>query len=121
MEKIKLSEQKIESIKNDEKILSEGLIQTMRLYSNNNSLHTFKYVLTDKGIWIKSKKILFIKSKEAFIAYKDIKEYAIRVYVKKPYFIFYPNNGKKPANRVFFKDTESIKTILDEYLSEIKK
>lgn len=119
MAKIQLSDQAIPGIPQDEKILIEGMMQTMRLYGNR-SKYTFKYAVTDKGIWTLNRKTLFIKQRTVFLPYEDLHSYRSVKYGLKNSCIFYPKNGKA-GNRIFFDKYEDVIKILDKYLTQLKE
>lgn len=118
MAKPTLRETPIEAITKDETVLIEGLLQTMSLYSTKRYRVTFKFALTDKGIWTKSKKRLFFKSREVFVPYADIECFKVAKYMRWPCMIFYPKNGKKAGNRIFFDDTPAVLAVLKQYITQ---
>lgn len=115
MAKNKLRDEVIEEINKDENILQEGILQVMRLYTTNRNRYPYKYVITDKGVWTRSKKFLWIKAKTVFMAYADISKFQVGKYGKVPYFVFYPANGKRPGNRVFFDNHDGAYEILSKF------
>lgn len=121
MAKQTLRETPIASIPADETILLEGLMQSMNLYTTNRNRFTYKYVLTDKGVWTKSKKMLFIKSREGFLAYADIDCFKTAKYVRLDCMIFFPKSGKRPANRIFFDDHAAALEVLSKHIRLVTK
>lgn len=109
----------IESVPRGEKVLLEGILQSISLYKTASGGYAYKYVITEKGVWTKSKKLLFIKSKEGFLAFADLSGYKKTKYGDSDCFIFYPANGKMPGTRVFFDDPVAAQEIFDRYLKRM--
>lgn len=115
----KFRETKIAEIPEDELILKEGILQSMRLHAVGNMKYTrypFKYVLTDKGIWTKGRGFLFIKGKVGFIPYSEISSYRVTRFLRQTAYIFLPKNGKKPGTRIFFDDADGAIAVLDTFI-----
>lgn len=118
MAKESLREAKITEIPSDETILAEGILYTMSLYSSNLNRYPYKYVFTNRGIWMRSKKFLWLKPKVTFLDYNDIDCYKESKYGKNTTFIFYPANGKRVGSRIFFDDLAAVTPILQQYMRQ---
>lgn len=118
MAKTKLIDLSIDGIPAGEAVLREGVMSVMSLYTTNKNRYFFKYVLTEKGIWTKGRGFLFIKGKEGFLSYDEISSYRENKYLKSRCYIFNPKNGKKPANRIFFDDSDAAEEILSRFLKK---
>lgn len=114
-----LRDSKIASIPENETVLLEGMLQTMNLYSGNRSRYTFKFFITDKGLWTRSKNFLCIKARENFVPFSNLAGYRKNRYLRMDCFIFYPANGKKPGSRIFFEDTAAAEAVLQKYLKQL--
>lgn len=118
MAKEDLKDAVITGIPSDEKILKEGILQTMKFYSKNlDSRVPLKYALTEKGLWTLGEKTLFFKPKAAFTAYADVKYFVLGTMEKIPYCIFFPEKGS-PDNRLFFDDHEGAVKLLEGYVTK---
>ena len=115
----KLRETVISEIPSDELVLAEGVLQSKLLHARRASRHPFKYVITDKGMWLKSKKFLFVKPKVTFLPYTDIKGYKFEKFFSRVFVMFYPVNGKKPRNGIFFDKLEVVTPILDKFIKRL--
>lgn len=117
MAKENLADAVITEIPPDEKILKEGIMVTMQLYGKRYRF-PYKFALTEKGVWTRSKKSLFFKPKTTFMPYSHVKYYQTGAYNSTPCCFFHPVSGRI-GNRVFFDDHEGAVKILDMFL--IKK
>lgn len=117
MAKIKLSEEVI-PLPDGEILLREGMMLTMSLFGNK-SRFPFKYVLTDRGIWTRNRKSIFVKQKNVFLPYNEIASYKASRYGRNMTYIFYQRDtSKKTANRIFFDDPEAVAEILDQFIAK---
>lgn len=119
MAKEELRNLQFETMPKGERIIKEGVMLTMSLFGNKTRF-PFKYALTDRGVWTKNKKNLFVKSKESFSPYSDFKCYKRTNYGKNECFLFYnKDERKKTGNRIFFDDTEGAVAVLDMFIPRI--
>jgi hypothetical protein len=119
MAKQRLTELTIPESTKDGETLQEGIIQVSSMYYKPYIRYSYKYVITNKGIWTRSPKVLCISSKTVFMAYSDIKSFALGKWNKSDCCVFLPQKGK-PGNRVFFDDFDGAVKILDRFLPREK-
>ena len=116
MAKQSLREAVITEIPQDETVLKEGIFYTLIVISGKRRRTSFKYVLTDCGMWTRSKGFLWIKPRVTFLAYADIDCYKHSKYFNSDTFVFFLKNGKKPANKIIFDDMPGATEILSRYI-----
>ncbi len=121
MPKQTLRDTPIESMPKGETVLLEGIMQSVSIYKTTSSVYPYKYVITDKGVWTKSKKMLFMKSVEGFLGFSELEGYKKMKYGGADCFIFYPVSGRKPSTRVFFDDPAAVTEILNKYLKRVDR
>lgn len=121
MAKVTLRETTIASMPKNETVLLEGILQSMSLYRTTKAGYPYKYAITDKGVWTKSKKTLFMKSKEGFIAFKDLKGYNKIKYGGAEWFVFHASNGQRPSTRIYFDNTAAAEDIFKRYLKQVER
>jgi hypothetical protein len=110
----KLRNSKIPEIPADEKVITEGLMHTMRLEGKPHPF-TFKFILTEKGIWTLTKKLPLMKQRTEFMPYDGIEFYEPTEYKGTECCVFHPK-GRDAINRLFFEDHEGILDVFDRYL-----
>ena len=118
MAKEKLSDVVITEIPINETMLREGVMSTLAVVSGKRRRYAYKYVLTNKGIWMRSKKFLFFKAKTSFIAYEDILHYKNTKYFASDTIMFYPKNSKRPTNHISFDDMNEVMQILGRFIKK---
>ena len=102
-----------------ETVLAEGVLMTQSLMlGKQRRRHTYKYAITDQGVWTRNPKRLFFKPKSAFIPYSGIKGFMAGTFRSHDCCIFFPKNSR-PGNRIYFDNHASVIKILDTYLSRI--
>ena len=116
MAKEKLQDVVIAEITQEETVLREGIVRTIAIISGKRRSFAYKYVLTDKGVWMRSVKFLWIKPKSHFMAYDDIDHGIHAKLFGAPTLMFYPKNGKRPANHIVFDDVPGAIEILSRYI-----
>ncbi|MDR0850436.1 MAG: hypothetical protein LBN07_03035 [Christensenellaceae bacterium] len=99
-----------------EKILKEGIMVASNLYYKPYLKYSYKYVLTEKGVWMRNPKVLFIKPKTSYISYNDLDCFALGKYNNNDCCIFFPKKGK-PGNRIFFDDFDGAVKIFDMFIA----
>ena len=109
-----------EKIPEDQQVLISGTVRIKSML-NNNRTNFFKYSLTDKGVWLKNKNFLWIKGKETFVAYADIKTYKEHDYFGHIGFIFYPVSGERVSNYLIFDKTNEVEAILVKYIGKLAR
>lgn len=116
---MKIEEIKIKSIPDDETIELEGRL-TVKQGFGFNLWHDFKFVMTNKALWIREQKtdLIQIGIKDMHIDYSDIESYSDTKFMLRKGLIFnYTNSGK--STKIYFdKQTESVKQILDKYIKK---
>jgi hypothetical protein len=110
----KLRASKIPEIPADEKIIKEGIFNTIRLEGKPRPF-TYKFVITEKGIWTLTKKMPLAKQKTDFISYDKIEFYEPAKYNGTDCLIFHPKE-RDAINMIFFEDHDDALKILDLYL-----
>ncbi|MDR0790941.1 MAG: hypothetical protein LBE47_00195 [Methanomassiliicoccaceae archaeon] len=110
----KLRASAIPDIPSDERILKEGIMNTLRI-SGKPLPFTYKYVLTEKGIWTLTKKLPFLKQKTDLMPYDNVEFYEPTEYDGRSCCIFHPKE-RDAINRIFFDDHDGVLGILDQYL-----
>ena len=116
MAKESLRDAVIAEIPQDEKVLKEGVLNTLMILSGKRRRFAYKYVLTDKGVWMRSAKFLWIKPKVTFIAYTDLDYYKRTSLLGANTLMFFPKNGKRPANHILFDDLPGATEVLNRYI-----
>jgi hypothetical protein len=107
-------------IPSDEKILKEGTMRTIRLHKKVMTKFSYKYALTEKGIWTRSGKVFLVKPVTQFMPYEKFESYERTVHDKAECFIFRPKEGI-PASAVYFDDPEGVAEALGPYLRTEEK
>jgi hypothetical protein len=110
----KLLNTPIPEIPPDEKALKEGIMNTIRLEGRPIPF-TFKYVLTEKGIWALLKKMPLLKQRTEFIAYDTIEFYEVGKHQGMDCLILHPKE-REAMNKVFFDDHEGVISVIDRYI-----
>ena len=111
----------IPEIPQDEAILKEGIVHTLTVISGNSRRTIFKYALTEKGVWMRNKRFLWIKPRASFLPYSDIASYKHSKHFNLDTLVFFLKNGKKPSNRIIFDDLASAEAILARYITQMPK
>jgi len=115
MAKEELIDMVIPEIPVSEKILKEGVAAISNLYYKPHLRFMYKYAITEKGIWTRNPKVMFVKSKSVFMSFSDLDSFMLIEYNKNPCMVFYPKAGK-PSTKVFFDDHDGAVEVLDKYL-----
>jgi len=110
-------------IPSGEKILKEGILKTMSLLrgSSATARMVYKYALTEKGVWMRSRGSFLSKGKTTFMSYTDLDHYEMRPYFEQPSCIFFPKGGRQPGNRIFFDDSDEVLKVLDMFLTRMNE
>ena len=96
MSKAELKDVVISEIPVSEKVLKEGTFMSMSIARHNNK-YMYKYVFTDKGIWMHSRSMLFMKAKTSFLTYTDISGYKRKILAAGT-FLFSNQRAEKPLS-----------------------
>jgi hypothetical protein len=110
----KLRSSVIPEIPADEKKMKEGVMHTVRLEGKPRPF-SYKFTLTEKGIWTLTKKLPLIKQKTEFMPYDNIELYEPAEHEGRKCCIFHPK-GRDSINRIFFDDHDEVLEVLDLYL-----
>ena len=116
MAKEKLIDSVISEIPSSETRFKEGTLNTIAVIGGKRRRFLYKYVLTDKGVWLKSQKVLWVKSKVTFMPYGDIDHCSHTKYFSTPSFMFYPKSGVRPSNQIVFDDMPGAEEILKKFI-----
>ena len=114
MAKQRLIDLVIPEIPAGDKVLKEGVMRAMQLYGKRYSF-SYKYSLTEKGVWMRSPKVACIAARTSHIAYADLESFQITSYAKTDSCIFYPKKGR-PGNMIFFDDFAGAIAVFDMFL-----
>ena len=116
MAKQNINDMDIPEIPKDEKILKSGAMQASSLFYKPYIRHAYKYALTEKGVWMRSPKVLFYKPKTSYLAYGDLESFAVGSYNSIPCCYFFPKKGKI-GSRIFFDDFDGAVRLFDQFLT----
>ncbi|MDR2867010.1 MAG: hypothetical protein LBV13_06405 [Methanomassiliicoccaceae archaeon] len=95
-------------------VLKEG---TLNIMTFKKRWYTFpyKYVITEKGVWVRNPKRLLGKERSVFMPYEMFSCYETTSADGSAFCLFHRKDGSEP-NRVCFDDIEGAVKVLDEYL-----
>ena len=116
MAKETLMDMVIAEIPADERVLKDGILNVLRIVSGKRRRSAFKYALTEKGVWMRNKKVLWFKPKTTFLAYADIAYYKRTKLFMTETLMFFPKSGIKPGNHIWFDDLPGAEAILSRYI-----
>ena len=116
MAKESLRDMVIPEIPEREAVLKEGIVDTLAIVSGKRRRFSYKYALTERGVWMRSKGFLWIQPKTSFMAYADIDYYKRTKLFMTDTLMFFPKNGKRPANHILFDDMQGAIEILSRFI-----
>ena len=105
----------ITKIPSDEKILKEGVLEINRINKKTQTLIAYKYAITEKGIWTRSKGMFLVKPETRFTPYEHFESFEAITYMERDCCLFHPKSGDV-SNRVYFDDREGAIEILEGYI-----
>ena len=97
-------------------ILKEGKLEIMTL-RKQWLIFPYKYVITEKGIWLRNPKKLIGKQRSVFMPYEMFISYEVANDDDLTFCLFHQEGDRIP-NRVCFDDLDGAIAIIDEYLAK---